>query len=189
MPLGEPPGPPQAPNSRVAARTLAISVFIATAKGPYGSSIAVDVTRYTRTGRAFLLRNPRRFRADPRAPGGAPLDIGPAQRWATRRAMMRRAQGTLPGAAPDGALRIGAAGMDSAVSRSGAATLGDPTKRSELDQLDPRAVMVAFGAEDGGQARGCGNSSAPSGRARVAPAGGLEGAKIAVRTRGQDRFA
>jgi len=31
------------------------------------------------------LRNPRRFRARPRAPEGEPLGVGRAQRWARRR--------------------------------------------------------------------------------------------------------
>jgi hypothetical protein len=42
-----------------------------------------------------------------------------------------------------------------------------------------RGVQQVIGAEDGGQARGSRNSSARSGRARVAPAGGLEGANTA----------
>jgi hypothetical protein len=38
---------------------------------------------------------------------------------------------------------------------------------------DPEAGQAGNGAEDGGQARGSGNSSARSGRARMAAAGGL----------------
>jgi len=43
-------------------------------------------------GRALLLRNPRRSRADPRAPQGGLVDLVPAQRWTTRGAMMDSAK-------------------------------------------------------------------------------------------------
>jgi hypothetical protein len=70
----------------------------------------------------------------------------------------------------DGHRRLQLPQASSAVKASTPAELKFPDKkRLHLDKVE----NCGFRAEDGGQARGSGNSSARSGRARVAPAGRL----------------